>query len=168
MYFDIQIKFNNKFIIHTDYNNDIRRDSDVNGHIVNKTLFDGRCRMMSYPWGKNIIPATPFAHMSNWKFHKKRECDHLDFDNIKKVRTKVSLNCEGKDPVLELSETDSFSDIDTVMFGDKCLGSFIDNCCIDENPVPNIVHYIWYTEMELPYFNFLSLMSTIRSVEKCS
>ena len=124
-------------------------------------LDDSACRMITSPLGPGSWPNTE-TDLRDWSFRSARMCEPLDVDGVSKIRTKVSLNCDESPPTLSTTKTDQPHDVFTVEFDSTCLEAFIDGCCMDENPVPNVVHFVWFTDKELGYFNFLSLLSTVR------
>ena len=106
---------------------------------------------------------------TDWKTRKFKntvKCPKFDTSNYPKARHKVSLNCE-KDPTLVTSVTTRPESIYSVKFGDDCLESVIDSCCTGNKQVPNVVHYIWYSERELGFFQFISFMSALRFIKPC-
>lgn len=68
---------------------------------------------------------------------------------------------------MSASIAESAQDIHQVEFGDSCLNDVIQNCCLGDQKVPNVVHYIWYADRELGFFQFLSFMSALRFMKPC-
>lgn len=122
----------------------------------------GKCRLMTSPWTGHLINPESNSNMADWQFSQRRECAQFSTDDVPVIRSKLSLNCETEIPSMLISETHESSDIYSVDFGDKCLSAFVEHCCIDENPVPNVIHYIWFGDQELGFFNLISLMSVLR------
>ncbi|XP_045208772.2 uncharacterized protein LOC123560671 [Mercenaria mercenaria] len=133
-----------------------------------KERASGKCRMMTSPWEEHLIQPDLISNMADWDFSHKRECKQFSIKNLPAMRSKFSLNCDSSLPTIVMSETDNSDDIFDLNFGDKCLSNFVENCCVDENPVPNVVHYVWYGGKQLGFFNFLSLMSVLRFKKPCA
>jgi len=145
--------------------------TDIHGTIIEnfKAHIEahGQCRMMKSPWGQKF-PSVTDSDLGDWSFKRKLECNpfSLSSDHIhqQEVRSKFTLMCVPSESKISMVETFNISSVLTVDFKNECLGSFIEECCIDENPVPNVVHYVWFGKSQLNFFNFLSLMSVHRYV----
>ncbi|KAL3836289.1 hypothetical protein ACJMK2_021726 [Sinanodonta woodiana] len=87
--------------------------------------------------------------------------------NVSIPRKKITLNCERGRPFIKISETIQPHDIFQISYDDPCLTNYIDNCCSDSKPVPNIVHFIWFMYKEFNFFHYLSFMSAVRFVRPC-
>lgn len=105
--------------------------------------------------------------LKNWSFKTKIECPNFSVDKYPAVRQKISLYCDGPFSKLVTSQTTSPRDITSVEFGNVCLSDVIDNCCTGKQAVPNVVHYIWYSDKDLGYFQFVSFMSALRFMKPC-
>ena len=106
------------------------------------------------------------TNWKTWTFKDTVNCPKFDISNYPKARHKVSLNCD-KEPTMVTSVTTKTDSIFSVKFGDECLKRVIDNCCVGNKKVPNVVHYIWYSKRELGFFQFVSFMSALRFIKPC-
>ncbi|KAL4229573.1 hypothetical protein ACF0H5_012612 [Mactra antiquata] len=105
----------------------------------------------------SFLPHT--SSLSDWTFTRTQKCPEFSTKKIRQHQKTFTLsNC--------VNATNS-SSIYSVNFGDPCLLAYIESCCRDNLPVPNIVHYVWFGTKKLGYFNFLSLMSSIRFQRPC-
>lgn len=121
-----------------------------------------QCRELESHTTNVLINPDTTTNWKDWTFKRKRVCEEFPMTQAlksKKSRSKFSLNCA--EQRISYSETNS-TDVFTVNFRDSCLGSFIQRCCTDDNPVPNVVHLVWFGKNELKFFNFLTLMSVLR------
>lgn len=48
-----------------------------------------------------------------------------------------------------------------------CLKSLIRNRCTDDNPVPNVVHYVWFGRRKLAFHHMISMMATAKFIKPC-
>lgn len=124
------------------------------------------CSSMS-KWTKHVIQPKLPNNMKDWSFTRKVTCPHFTDGKFPPTREKVSLHCDGKNSKLVTSAAKSTRDIFQVEFGNTCLNDVIDNCCHGGQNVPNVVHYIWYADRELGYFQFISFMSALRFMKPC-
>lgn len=118
-------------------------------------------------WTKHLINPVTDTNLTDWTFKSRRQCPKFTVDEYPKIRNKVTLHCDGKNSKLVTSNTKSTRDIQQVEFGNECLRDVIDNCCRGKHVVPNVVHYIWYADKELGYFQFISFMSALRFMKPC-
>ncbi|XP_052806612.1 uncharacterized protein LOC128235861 [Mya arenaria] len=114
-----------------------------------------------------LINPVSTSDLKNWRFRERRLCEPFSLETEKKPRSRFSLKCNGSFPEALYTTTDDYNDIFTVNFNDSCLATYIKHCCHDDKPVPNVIHYVWFGDMELKYFNFLSLMSALRFQQPC-
>ncbi|XP_060593020.1 uncharacterized protein LOC132747619 [Ruditapes philippinarum] len=113
-----------------------------------------------------VVPDKP-TDLKNWNFKTKAACPKFSVDIYPTQRHKVSLRCNGPYSKFVTSVTTSTRDITSVEFGNICLSEAIDNCCLGKKAVPNVVHFIWYADKELGYFQFISFMSALRFLKPC-
>ena len=103
----------------------------------------------------------------DWSFSKTVPCPVINLNAYPKPRRKVSLDCSGEKPQLVISLTNDTRDVFQVNFGDKCLEDFIEHCCRDDQPVPNVIHHVLFGNKEFGFFSFLSFMSAVRFMQPC-
>lgn len=118
-------------------------------------------------WTQHLIKPKKPTDLTNWSFKTKTECPNFSVDKYPAARQKISLYCDGPFSKLLTSQTTSPRDITSVEFGNVCLSEAIDNCCTGKQAVPNVVHYIWYSDKDLGYFQFISFMSALRFMKPC-
>lgn len=118
-------------------------------------------------WTEHLVKPQQPTDIKNWSFKKKKKCPKFTVDKYPPVRQKISLHCNGPFSKLVTSTTTSTRDITSVEFGNLCLSEVIDNCCKGKQAVPNVVHYIWYADKDLGYFQFISFMSALRFMKPC-
>ena len=117
-------------------------------------------------WTDHILNPVTVTNLNIWSFETTVKCPKFEVTKYPKARHKVSLKCD-KDPKMVTSVTTKTDSIFEVPFGDKCLARVIDKCCKGNKPVPNVVHYIWYSQRELGFFQFVSFMSALRFMKPC-
>ena len=117
-------------------------------------------------WTDHLISPETKTNLKQWGFRKKVSCPTLDITKYSKARLKVSLQCDDE-PNIVTSVTTSTDNVYEIPFGDKCLVNIIDKCCRGSQSVPNVVHYIWYSQRELGFFQFISFMSALRFMKPC-
>ena len=105
--------------------------------------------------------------MTDWSFIKINMCPHFTLRDIHKERKKIILKCNEESARMAWRKANSSSDIFTIPFKDKCLINFIDTCCLEGRTVPNVVHYVWYSNITMDFFHFLSFASVARFVKPC-
>lgn len=52
-------------------------------------------------------------------------------------------------------------------FPDSCLGKAISAFCVDNNPVPNVVHYIWFGSLTFDFIYFVGFYSVHKFQKPC-
>ena len=89
---------------------------------------------------------------------------------MSKIQPKFNftLTCEENHVKIGGNTFDTNDDVPSFNFGDKCLEAFINKCCRDELPIPNILHYVIYKKDVLTFFEFVSFISVIRFVRPCA
>ena len=105
--------------------------------------------------------------LEDWTYQTSTKCPEFSLHILPKTHPKVVLECTGDKPKLVKSWSNSSQDIFSVQPEDDCLTKFIDSCCTGNDSVPNVIHYIWYSDKEMSYFFFLSFMSALRFVKPC-
>ena len=118
-------------------------------------------------WTNYLIKPKTANDMTDWSFQRKVQCPKFYLSKYPTIRPRVSLSCDSNNPQLTVTHTTSTHDVDEVEFGNKCLNDVIQRCCLGDQQVPNVVHYIWYSDKELGYFQFLSFMSALRFMKPC-
>lgn len=118
-------------------------------------------------WTKHIIKPKIANDLKDWSFKRKVTCPRFIESKYPSSRQKVSLICDGKKSRFSFTTAKSPRDVYETKFGDPCLVNVIDNCCLGGQKVPNVVHYIWYADKELGFFQFLSFMSALRFMKPC-
>jgi hypothetical protein len=82
------------------------------------------------------------------------------------------MACTGKHVKIQknIFENEKLKNNDVLCFpfGDKCLEAYINECCHDRMPVPNILHYVRYQKRSLTFFEFVSFISAIRFIRPCA
>ena len=141
-----------------------RRDLNEAGN-PDQQQQQGFCSVNSR-WTDYIINPDMDTDWNTWTFKNTVKCPKVDISKYPKARHKVTLNCE-KEPTMLTSVTTRTESMFTVKFGDECLEKVIDNCCKGHKHVPNVVHYIWYSNRELGFFQFVSFMSALRFIKPC-
>ena len=111
---------------------------------------------------ENLIKPEVVSNMADWNFIRRRQCEQFSLKDLPETRPLIRFLCYYRTPKIEVKTTRNRAEVFELDFKDKCLSNFIDNCCADDSPVPNVVHYVWYGDKELGYYNFISLMSVLR------
>ena len=136
--------------------------------MINLHMFEynGACRL---PVGRlqEKVSAKPASDMTNWSFQNIIICPDFSLRDVPLERKTMSLQCDGNSARLISRRTNSSADIFTIPFRDNCLIQFIDSCCLNGRPVPNVVHYVWYSNSSMDFFHFLSFISVVRFVKPC-
>jgi hypothetical protein len=92
----------------------------------------------------------------------------LNIDSkIKSIKQKFVINCEADVAYAYLNSTKSPRNIQQFSPDDKCLRKYVDKCCSDSLPVPNVTHYVWYNQRKLSFFHFVSFISVLRFMRPC-
>ncbi|KAL4235990.1 hypothetical protein ACF0H5_004378 [Mactra antiquata] len=109
------------------------------------------------------------SSMKDWKFQNKISCPTRIIGNrfTNKSRRMFSIRCTTTTVDAIFSETVNSGEVQEMEFGDQCLNRYIQKCCLGEQRVPNVVHYVWYKRGELSFVPFLSLLGVIRFVKPC-
>ena len=118
-------------------------------------------------WKTTKILADVTSDMEYWSFDRRRHCKEINIEKVgaRPKRLKMSLNC--KTIGISLKWTNDTSDIYTTSFEDDCVEEYISSCCLGNQLVPNVVHYVWYSRGELSFVGFMSLLSVIRFINPC-
>ncbi|KAL4235989.1 hypothetical protein ACF0H5_004377 [Mactra antiquata] len=109
------------------------------------------------------------SSMKNWTFQNKISCPTRIIGNTftNKSRRMFSIRCTYTSVKSRYTYTINSDEVQEMKFGDQCLNRYIQKCCLGEQRVPNVVHYVWYKRGELSFVPFLSLLGVIRFVKPC-
>ena len=118
-------------------------------------------------WRPNTIDVNTMSDFNDWSFRRTVQCPELNITNHPFRRASISLYCEGAVPSIVRKQPHFDAGVFEIPFGDQCLSDVIDNCCKDESVVPNIVHYVWFSNTKMNFFHFLSFMSAVKFINPC-
>ena len=118
-------------------------------------------------WHQGPLRADAVSNMADWSFQNIIMCPEFSLRILPLERKTISLQCDGDSTRVISRTTSSSADIFTIPFRDKCLINFIDSCCLNGRPVPNVVHYVWYSNSSMDFFHFLSFISAVKFVKPC-
>ncbi|KAL4235991.1 hypothetical protein ACF0H5_004379 [Mactra antiquata] len=109
------------------------------------------------------------SSMKDWTFQNKIPCPTRIIGNrfTNKSRRMFSIRCTTTTVDAIFSDTVYSDEVQEMKFGDPCLNRYIQKCCLDEQRIPNVVHYVWYKRGELSFVPFLSFLAVIRFVKPC-
>lgn len=128
--------------------------------------YNGPCKMPE-GWRSETLSSKTTSNMNDWSYFKVKKCPKFYIADYPKIYWAISLQCNGEKPSIVSHTSQSSSDIFQIPFEDKCLVDFIQNCCMENRLVPNVVHYVWYSRTHMNFLHFLSFMSSVRFVKPC-
>ena len=133
---------------------------------VHYFLDDDACALPA-SWLPGPLHAETVSDMRDWSFQNIITCPKFTLYDAPSERQFVSLKCTGDTARLVTTISNNSVDVYTVPYKDKCLLTFIDNCCLNGRTVPNVVHYVWFSYTKMDFFNFLSFISVVKFVKPC-
>lgn len=148
----------------------IKNVKDILVHPAKDNIIEFKDKYMCHQtskWTNHVVNPKHTTDLKDWSFKTKTNCPNFSVDKYPTQRQKISLLCDGLYSKLETSSTTSTRDIESVEFGNTCLADVIDACCKGKYTVPNVVHYIWYSDKDLGYVQFVSFMSALRFMKPC-
>ena len=128
--------------------------------------YNGACRQTAVG-RQERLSSKAVSDMTDWSFINIKQCPYFSIRDIPLERKKIILTCTENSARMILRTANNSSDIFTIPFKDKCLIDFIDKCCLNGRAVPNVVHYVWYSNHSMDFFHFLSFVSVARFVKPC-
>ena len=132
---------------------------------VHHFLYNDACALPA-SWLQGPLHAETLSDMEKWSFQNIITCPKFTLYDAPFERRIISLSCDGNYARL-ISTITNKTDIYTVPFADECLINFIDNCCLDGRTVPNVAHYVWFSDTRMDFFHFLSFISVVKFVKPC-
>ncbi|XP_060072429.1 uncharacterized protein LOC132552283 [Ylistrum balloti] len=113
-------------------------------------------------YAAKALQELPFCSSSEirneWNFTCKVQCPDPHFATaVTKLQPKFQITC---DTLLDTDESPEVSEVPMFNFTDQCFRDELYKLCSDDEPVPNIVHYVFFGIYELTFFHFLSIWST--------
>ncbi|CAC5384493.1 unnamed protein product [Mytilus coruscus] len=109
----------------------------------------------------------PVENSNNWNFNCKVPCaDMPDITNMSEY-VQAHINCQIIKPNIELINVKRMATVQVFPEHSECLQTFVMENCHDEEAVPNLVHYIWFSKREMNFYHFLSFLSASRFLKPC-
>ncbi|XP_021344386.1 uncharacterized protein LOC110444323 [Mizuhopecten yessoensis] len=108
--------------------------------------------------------------LNRWDFNCKVKCsDPITATLETDLRSKFRIVCDAQvesDGSTDVS--DANASVPIFNFTDICLRATLEQFCLDDQPVPNIVHYIFFGIHQLSFFHFLSIWSAHIIQQPCA
>lgn len=77
------------------------------------------------------------------------------------------ISCSDDRVTVKKIKMDANSSAQVFQFPDSCLGKVISSFCVDDNPVPNVVHYIWFGSLTFDFIYFVGFYSVHKFQKPC-
>lgn len=147
----------------------IQTENRVPVRINSVSMPDNSSCAVGREWSVGYDLNTVTSDWAIWTYENKTKCPNFDVSNIRHKRVPlISITCTENKRIRIERKTNDMNRITSFAFGSKCLELFLDTCCLDNKPVPNIVHYILYGKGEFNFYSFVSFISVIRFVRPCA
>ncbi|XP_052067838.1 uncharacterized protein LOC127707403, partial [Mytilus californianus] len=108
----------------------------------------------------------PAENSHKWDFNCVSLCPDMPHLSATSARAQVYIKCKSK-PTIELVNVKQMTPIQTFPENSKCISEFVMQNCYDGNPVPSLVHYIWFSKKEINFYHFLSFLSASKFLKPC-
>ena len=135
-------------------------DPRHNQHTTNNCSFNA--------YDKNIHHTFSTSNMKDWTFKHRIHCPSVNFTNFSSEREGILFTCTRTSSNVYTEKRVTKANVSQLPFGNMCLAEVIDNCCkLQNDTIPNVVHYVFCGKQELGFFQFLSYMSVVRFIRPC-
>lgn len=104
--------------------------------------------------------------VNNWSFQCTVPCPSMPVFHAGQERQQILINCQ-KQSTAMMVKVKNVGTVQKIYDDSQCLNSYILHNCYDGNPVPNIVHYMWFSKHELNFYHFLSVISASKFLKPC-
>ncbi|CAG2222978.1 unnamed protein product [Mytilus edulis] len=109
----------------------------------------------------------PVDNSNNWNFNCTVPCADMPDKTNMSDRVQAHVNCKTLKPSMELINVKRMDTIQVFPEDSECLQTFVMENCYDVNPVPNLVHYMWFSKREMNFYHFVSFLSASRFLKPC-
>ncbi|VDH94308.1 Hypothetical predicted protein [Mytilus galloprovincialis] len=109
----------------------------------------------------------PVDNSNNWNFNCTVPCADMPDKTNMSDRVQAHVNCNTLKPSMELINVKRMDTIQVFPEDSECLQTFVMENCHDVKPVPNLVHYMWFSKREMNFYHFVSFLSASRFLKPC-
>ncbi|XP_076082507.1 uncharacterized protein LOC143053599 isoform X2 [Mytilus galloprovincialis] len=109
----------------------------------------------------------PVDNSNNWNFNCTVPCADMPDKTNMSDRVQAHVNCKTLKPSMELINVKRMDTIQVFPEDSECLQTFVMENCHDVKPVPNLVHYMWFSKREMNFYHFVSFLSASRFLKPC-
>ena len=132
--------------------------SDVRKCMVNKTRSLDACADRPYT--------------ENWGFNCSVKCPDINeslpiFNNVTMDIENICANSGLENISTAFYSMYTTTPLYSIPFESRCIDDVIDSMCDRHLPVPNIVHYVWFSKREMNFYHFLSFISVLKHQKPC-
>ncbi|XP_076088311.1 uncharacterized protein LOC143058747 [Mytilus galloprovincialis] len=108
----------------------------------------------------------PAENSHKWDFNCVSHCPDMPHLSATSDRAQVCIRCKNK-PTIKLENVKQVTPIQSFPENSECISEFVMQSCYDGNPVPSLVHYIWFSKKEMNFYHFLSFLSASKFLKPC-
>lgn len=106
------------------------------------------------------------THVTNFGFRCTVPCPEMPKFRAGQDRPQLMISCNTQ-PTARVVSVRSVGTVQTIDEKSRCLDDYIPQHCNDNHPVPNVVHYMWFSKHEMNFYHFLSVISASRYLRPC-
>lgn len=106
---------------------------------------------------------------TDWTFTNTVPCtlNSSIFNTSEVEQYQTTISCSTDTVSVKKIKMDANSSAQIFPFPDSCLGKAISAFCVDNNPVPNVVHYIWFGSLTFDFIYFVGFYSVHKFQKPC-